>query len=534
MRIVQVASECHPFVKTGGLADAVQGLSAALAVRGHEVRVVLPAFRGALPDGATRLGTFAVAGAGRTWEATIWEAAPLWCGANTFPSPLPQRGRRWGKAPPSSCDGERSSPSGQTCRVWFVAIPPLYDRDGSPYLDRDGRAWWDNGERFAVFSRAAAMLALGLGPGAIAGWRAAVVHGHDWHAGLTSAFLRLGAEKEGIATPRTVFTIHNAAFQGWFPYSLFRALDLPDRWWDFRFLEAWGELNFLKAGVTLSDVVTTVSPGYAQELLAGKGDYGLQGALAQRAAEKAFLGIVNGIDPVAWNPLCDSHLASPIVPGRGFTAAKRSNRAALLARYGLGDTLEGNRALLVGFVGRLSEQKGVDWLLAALPETFERTPMRVVLLGSGDPLLERQAQTLAARYPQRLLVTIGYDESLAHLIYGGCDLFVMPSRFEPCGLAQLYAMRYGAVPVVRAVGGLRDTVIDESLGASANGFLFTGDGPQALGAALLRAFHCWRDRPRRWRTLVKNAMEGDYSWASRVSAYESLYRSEGGERGGET
>lgn len=519
MRILQVASECAPFVKTGGLADAVAGLSAALAARGHEVAVVLPAFRGALPREASPLGKVAVAGAGHLWEATIWEHT-------VFPpqgvAQTPRSKRGWHGQASSPLRKEPAPPN--PWRVWFVDIAPLYDREGTPYGNREGQDWWDNGERFAVLARAAAMLALGFGPGAIAGWRADVVHSHDWQAGLTSAFLRLLVETYNGLLPRTLFTIHNAAFQGWFPVTLFQALGLPDRWWDFRYLEAWGQLNFLKGGVTLSDVVTTVSPGYAAELLSGQGDYGLQGALAERANAGAFRGIVNGIDPIAWNPLADPYLAAPLAPGRRLTAAKRANRAALLARFG-GEAAS-REVPLAGFVGRLTEQKGVDWLVAALPELLERHVLHFVLLGSGDPRWEREARALAARYPQRCFVEIGYDEALAHLIYGASDCFVMPSRFEPCGLAQLYAMRYGAVPVVRAVGGLRDTVIDASDEARGNGFLFVEAGAQPLAEALVRAYRCWHDQPRRWQKLVRNAMEGDYSWYARIAEYEALYQGE--------
>ncbi len=490
MTIVHVASECYPFVKTGGLADAVAGLSAALARRGYHVRVLLPAYRGVIPPNTRMIAQWSVPGVGQLWPATLWEAEE-------------EAGRvHWG----------------------FLDIAPLFDRDGGPYLDPDGRDWWDNGERFAVFSRAAAQLVLGQVMGATH-WHAEVVHAHDWQTGLVAAFAHDLGGKAGVALPRLVFTIHNAAFQGWFPESLFRALGLPQKWWNFRFLEAWGQLNFLKAGVVLSDWVTTVSPGYAQELLSGIGAHGLEGALHERATQERFVGILNGIDDWQWNPAQDPNIARRYDSGRGLMAAKRENRTALLRALGASADEALRESPVAGFVGRLTEQKGVDWLMAAIPPLLTQTALRFVIIGSGDRSFEAALNELAVAHPDRLFCYFGYNEALAHQLYAGADCLVMPSRFEPCGLTQLYAMRYGTPPVARAVGGLQDTVIDVAQGPGANGFLFSGDGVEPLIAALRRAFDLWRSAPRRWRRLMVQGMERDDSWAARIPTYEAIYRS---------
>jgi starch synthase len=511
MRILHVTSECYPFVKTGGLADAVSGLAWAFAEGGDEVAVLLPAYRKTIPADAKPLGKLSVAGAGRVWPATLWEARLT---RSAPPSPVVKR------RPVAVGRGKERPIQQISLRVWFLDIPELYDRDGTPYCAPDGRDWWDNGERFAVLARAGALVALGSGD-LLNRWRADVVHSHDWQTGLTAAMLQVVAAERSLPLPHTVFTIHNATFQGWFPESLFWALGLPAHWWDYRWLEAWGQMNFLKAGVTVNNEVTTVSPSYAQELLNGVGDYGLAGALQVRANEGHFRGIVNGIDLSDWNPAADPHLVAPLAPHRGFAAAKRRNRAALLAEWGA----EGHDdAPVIGFVGRLTEQKGVDWLIESAPQWLSQTTLRLVLLGSGEKGLEAEVEALAHRFPDRVFVRLGYDERLAHRIFGGSDLFVMPSRFEPCGLAQLYAMHYGAVPVAHAVGGLRDTVIDASLGEEATGFLFTEGESRALSAAIVRAWTLWRTQLRRWRRLVANGMERDFSWQARRAAYDAIYR----------
>lgn len=491
LTVLHVASECYPFVKTGGLADAVAGMAAALAERGYAVRVLLPAYRGTIPPSARMLTEWHVPGAGQAWPAMLWEVAAEGC---------------------------------PTLQYWLLAIPPLYDRDGTPYLAPDGRDWWDNGERFAVLARASAQLALGEVPG-MGKWCADVVHAHDWQSGLVAPFLRQRSEERGAISPLTVFTIHNAAFQGWFPASLFHALGLPPAWWDYRRLEAWGQLNFLKAGVVLSDWVTTVSPGYAGELLAGVEAHGLEGALRERDAEGRFVGILNGIDTEKWDPARDLRIARRYDTGRGLVVAKRENRAALLRRLGASPA-EATRDLPVaGFVGRLTAQKGIDWLIEAMPALFAETLLRLVVVGSGEPAYEAVLRQLADRYPQRLFCHFGYDEALAHQLFAGADCFLMPSRFEPCGLTQLYAMRYGTPPVARAVGGLKDTVVDETAGGAANGFLFSGEGAAALADAVRRAVAVWHSAPRRWRRLMVQGMARDDSWATRVGAYETIYRS---------
>ncbi len=472
MRVLQVASECFPLVKTGGLADVVGALPAALAAEGIAVTTMLPGY----PAVMQTLG-----------EATATHPLPGFFG---------------GQARLLRC---------QAAMLDLVVLdaPHLYARPGSPYLAPGGREWEDNGTRFAALSAAAAMVARGvMGEGFDA------VHAHDWQAGLVGAYLRFGPQ------PRVpvVFTIHNLAFQGHYPAWLFPLLGLPAEAYALAGLEYHGGVGFLKAGLWFADRITTVSPSYATEIRTAEGGMGLDGLLRGRGGDVS--GILNGIDTTEWNPATDEHLAAR------FSAAdvvpRAENKAALQRRFGLAERAD---APLFGFVGRLAWQKGVDLILESLPWLLG-SGAQLAVLGSGDADLQERCLGAAAANAGRIGTVIGFDEGLARLIYGGADSVLVPSRFEPCGLAQLCALRYGAPPLVARVGGLADTVIDANEAAeaagSATGVQFAPVQVEMLGAALLRMVALYR-QPALWARLQANAMQADVSWQRSAARYAALF-----------
>ncbi len=477
MKILFASSEAFPLVKTGGLADVSASLPRALAALGHEVVLLLPAYRdalaAALPQGVRLL--------------TVMEQDGH--GVRLFETRLP----------------------GSEVRVWLVDCAAYFDRPGNPYLDADGHPWGDNARRFALFCRIGVRIArdaCGIG------WRPDAVHCNDWQTALLPLLLH-----EDEHRPARVFTIHNLAYQGLFPASEFHALGLPSRDWHPDSLEFHGQLCLIKAGIQYADRVTTVSPTYAREIRTAAFGCGLEGLLEHRAA--VLHGILNGIDTEVWDPEHDPAIV------RGFSAetldGKRANTHALRTELGLAAQAEGP---LLGFIGRLVEQKGVDLIVAALPAALQRGA-QVVLLGSGEPHLEAALTALAASHPGRVAVRLGYDEGLAHRIEAGADIFLMPSRFEPCGLNQLYSLRYGTVPVVHGVGGLADTVEDASPAALAaglaTGFVFREPSTAALSAAVQRAITLWHDEPAAWRGLQFAGMRRDVSWQASARAYLALY-----------
>jgi len=397
--------------------------------------------------------------------------------------------------------------------------PHLYARPGGPYADAQGADWPDNPRRFAALSWAAAEIGRGLLPD----WRPAVVHAHDWQAGLVPAYLRYGPHQDtGHDTgprPGTVFTVHNLAFQGWAPAALLGALRLPPEAFDIEGVEFFGGIGTLKAGLRLADRITTVSPTYAREIATPAEGMALDGLLRARAG--VLHGILNGIDEAAWNPAADPHLPAPF--DARHPEGREASRAALAARMGLA---EDPGALTLGVVSRLTGQKGMDLLLAALPALLGHG-MRLAVLGAGEPELERAFRAAAETNPGRVAVRIGYDEGLAHLIQGGCDALLVPSRFEPCGLTQLCALRYGALPVVARVGGLADTVIDANEAALASGVAtglqFAPPTAPALEAALARLAALWEDRAA-WRAIQANALRAPVGWSRSASRYAALYR----------
>ena len=402
MRVLFAASECWPLIKTGGLADVAYALPLALATAGHDLRVVLPAYRGLIDQ---------LSSARRVGQLDI-------------------RGQVFGIV-------EGQLP-GTALSVWLVDAPYLYARDGDPYRDASGRDFADNAWRFGCFCEAIHALALG----AIGGWRADVVHANDWQTGPALSWLSLAPQP-----PRRVFTIHNLAYQGYFGREAFDFLGLPPSLWNPEGVEMYGGFSFMKAGITGADVITTVSPTYASEIQTPAYGCGLDPLLRSRAAR--LVGIANGIDTAAWDPAHDPLLVRRYSVG-SLRQGKNANKRHLQSQLALADDVD---APLIGIVTRLAEQKGSDLILGALDGLMAAHPrLQFALLASGDRAQEQAWRDAAARYPQRIGVQLRYDEALAHRIEAGADLFLMPSRFEPCGLNQMYSQRYGTVPVVRRTG----------------------------------------------------------------------------------
>ena len=469
--VLAVVSEIFPLIKTGGLADVAGALPGALAAEGVTVRSLVPGYPQVLDalEGGVAVATL----------------DDLFGGAARIVA-----------AHASGLD------------LFVIDAPHLYARDGDPYRGPGGGDWPDNAFRFAALSRVALLLAQGL----VAGYRPDVVHAHDWQTGLVPAYLHYA----GAIDPPTVMTIHNLAFQGQFPAYLLALLGLPAEAFSIEGVEYYGAIGFLKAGLQFADRITTVSPTYAAEIRLPAGGMGMDGLLRTRA--DVLSGILNGIDTTVWDPAHDPHLAATFDVDR--LEQRATNKAALQERFGL---RRDPAKPLFGVISRLSAQKGIDLLLAALPVLLDGGG-QLVVLGAGEASLEAGLRA-AAGYD--VGAQIGYDEGLAHLIQGGCDALLMPSRFEPCGLTQLCAMRYGALPVVAHVGGLCDTVIDANEMALANGigtgFHFAPVQTEMLAAAILRALSVWR-QPEIWRRLQRNAMQTDVSWRYPAARYAALYR----------
>ena len=473
MRVLMVASEAVPFAKTGGLADVVGALPRALVRLGHDVDVVLPRYRG-IDEGS---------GIGRV-KVTLGH---LGADADVFAV---------------TSDGVRTI---------FVDHPGYFDRDF--LYGAAGHDYPDNPERFAFLTQAA------LGWAIDSGLQYHVIHAHDWQAGLLPVQLtqmfRLHAAPQRIPC---VFTIHNLAYQGVFDASWLPRLGLP---WDLMHIEAmeyWNRISYLKAGINFSRLITTVSPRYAEEIQTPELGFGFDGILRARAAD--VVGILNGIDYDQWNPACDPHLPEPYSASNlaGKTMAKRQ----LLSAFGLPETPDVMDRPLVGIVSRLVDQKGFD-LLAELAEELPRLDATFVVLGSGERRYEDFWLGLAARHPQTVGARIGSDEPLSHLVEGGADLFLMPSRFEPCGLNQMYSLRYGTVPVVRATGGLYDTVRNfNPRTGEGTGFTFEQYSAQALLDTLRWALATFTDRAA-WQKMQVRGMQQDFSWDASAREYVKVY-----------
>ena len=397
--------------------------------------------------------------------------------------------------------------------VYLLDAPALYQRDGGPYQDAAGQDWRDNAARFALLGWAAAA----LGHGADPHWRPDLVHAHDWHAGLAPVYLKLLAKDR--AAPPCVFTVHNLAFQGLFPASSCAGLGLPESLFGIDGVEYHGLLSFMKAGLQFADAITTVSPRYALEITTPEQGCGLDGVL--RARQARLCGILNGVDYELWNPATDP-LLNAHFDGKRMTGKARVKRA-LQRLLGLEERPD---ALLFAAVTRLTEQKGLHLLPPILPELVERGG-QLVILGSGDDAIESALRDALANHPGQATLRIGYDEDLAHRIIAAADVILVPSRFEPCGLTQLYGLRYGALPLVHAVGGLADTVTDCSLEAiddgSASGFVFHEFSSGALRGAVRRAF-ALRRRSTDWSAVQRHAMAQRFDWQAPAQAYRALYQ----------
>jgi len=484
MKLLFTASELFPLIKTGGLADVAQSLPNALSQLDVDIRVALPAYRQVLSSvSALRvLGWLRISG-GR--EVRILEAS----------------------------HPEVMAP------LWLVDAPMLFDRPGGPYTDAAGNDWPDNPARFALFSEAAALLSMdGLG----LGWKADTVHANDWQTGLVPAYL-----SQQSHPPHSVFTIHNLAYDCQFDYGEFRSLHLPLHWWSMEYGEFYERFSMLKAGLTFSEMITTVSPSYAREIRTHEYGYGYA-TILEANAEK-LTGILNGIDDKTWNPRTDPHLVAHYSVNSKVRPGKEANRLALLGALNASPAALENQGPLVGTVGRLVTQKGIDLLLEAIPPLLSGSNAQFVIIGSGEPRFEQELEELALAHPERVFCHIGYSETLAHQLEAGCDIFAMPSRYEPCGLNQMYSLRYGTPPVVRATGGLADTVKDanpENMeSGEANGFLFSETSSEALVTVFERAFALYQN-PNQWMKLIKNGMRADHGWRSSAQSYLDIYRAQ--------
>ena len=477
MRILHVASEIFPLVKTGGLADVIAALPPALAKRGLDARVLLPGLPGIL-DGIPKL-------------KPVLQIGPLF-GAAVMTL-------RLGRLP------------GSGLPAYVIDAPFLYRRGGNPYVGPDGQDWIDNHNRFALLGWVAAHLASGeLDPD----WCPDVVHAHDWHAGLASAYI----VQNPVLKTATVFTIHNLAFRGLFPLDCHAELGLPMRKLNPLGMEFHGKLSFMKAGLVYSNKITTVSPTYAREICTPEFGCGLDGVLRDRGNDLS--GILNGVDYDIWNPN-DPAIVKPYSASN--LKGKKACKLAMQYEFGLSRDAEGP---LFVVVSRLTTQKGMDLLLAALPDLLGEGA-QLAVLGTGDGDLEAGFRYAAETNPGKVAVHIGYDEVLSHRFMAGADVLLVPSRFEPCGLTQLYALRYGTLPLVRRVGGLADTVVDATQGnlqsGNATGFVFDEPSRHALGVRIRDACALYRDGAA-WKHVQRRGMEQNFSWDDSAANYEALYR----------
>jgi starch synthase len=474
MKVLSVASEVFPLVKTGGLADVVGALPTALAHAGVRMSVLVPGYPAVL--------------------AAIKGAKPVHPVKDLF-------------------GGKARLLSGQAAGMDLLVLdaPHLFDRKGGPYMGPDGKDWPDNAQRFAALSRIAAEAATGK----VAGLAFDILHVHDWQAALAAAYVRYS---EGPKV-KTLVTVHNIAFQGTFPASLFSQLDLPPWAYALDGLEYYGNISFLKGGLASADHISTVSPTYAQEITTPDFGMGLDGLLRER--RDVLSGIVNGIDDTVWNPAADKSLAKTYSPRS--RAARTTNKRELEKRLGL-DREDG---ILHGVVSRLTWQKGLD-LLAGHLDWLVASGARLALVGTGEPAIEQAFREAAIRHKGRVGTVFAYDEGLSHLVQAGADTMLVPSRFEPCGLTQLYGLRYGCVPIVARTGGLADTVIDANVAALsagvATGLQFSPVTSEALQFVLSRAHSLFADKPT-WAKIQARGMAQDVSWKASAASYANLYRS---------
>lgn len=481
VNILFACSELHPLIKTGGLADVACYLPQALQRAGQSVRIILPAYASVMKKivSAQPVATCTVYGHAVEVLETTFEATGM--------------------------------------ILYLVDCPALFSRGGGPYGDDSDNDWPDNAQRFGLFCQVVAELALNrLG----LAWLPDIVHCNDWQTGLIPVLLAAHTSR-----PSSVFTIHNLAYQGLFPQPEFDELALPvavnnTPLWDFRALEFHGQMSFIKGGIVFADAVNTVSPGYAREVLTPEFGCGLDGLL--RHCGDRFSGILNSIDTGDWDPATDPAITANY--DQHSLANKQQNKAALMTEFKLPNNED---TLLLGMVSRLTEQKGIGLLLDSLPMLL-KLPVKLVVLGSGDSVYEKAFQEYVTQYPTRISIRLGYDEALAHRVIAGVDALLIPSRYEPCGLTQMYSQRYGTVPIAHGVGGLQDTIVDmgeRSPWPDKNtGLLFHDFTVPAFIDAVTRAVDLHREQSR-WRELQLAAMGKDFSWAVSARKYAGLYRS---------
>ncbi|NBU88843.1 MAG: glycogen synthase GlgA [Betaproteobacteria bacterium] len=478
MRVLHVAAEAFPAVKTGGLADVVSALPAAMSALGTESTLLLPGYP-------------AVLDSGRSWHA------------------LAQWGPALGAAKVTLLRGEVP---GIDLPVWAVDAPWFYRRSGGPYHNPQGEDWPDNAQRFALLGWVAAQITVDDGLGQNSSFD--LVHAHDWHAALTCAYLAL---RQSDQVP-SVFTVHNLAYQGLFPYQDHALLGLPSQWMTPAGMEFHGRLSFMKAGLQFANRITTVSPTYSREIASVDHGHGLDGVIRGRLPH--VRGILNGIDDQVWDPSQDRFIAKNYSALQ--LAGKVACKQALCAEVGVPYDPQ---VPLLACVSRLSSQKGIDLMLASLPDWID-DGVQVVVQGSGDTALEMALRHASARYPGRFVALVGYDEARAHRILAGSDALLVPSRFEPCGLTQMYAMRYGSIPVVRRTGGLADTVIDISDGLAqgqpGTGLCFEQATAKALTSSVRRLLALFKHRAQ-WQQVQQRGMAMDWSWRGPAQAYQALY-----------
>ncbi|QGU31877.1 glycogen synthase GlgA [Thermochromatium tepidum] len=478
LRILVASSEAHPLIKTGGLADVAASLPAALRQLGHDARLVIPGY-------------------------------PLALRQLREPKPLGEIRLQGYRSAIRLIEGRHPD---HDLPVYLVDAPEYFAREGNPYCDPTGRDWGDNPDRFMLFCRVLALMAQGL---SALGWRPDVFHGNDWQTGPAPTLLQ-----DAPWSPARVFTIHNLAYQGLFDRATFDRLELPSALWNLAGLEFHQRLSFIKGGIVFSERVNTVSPTYAEEVRTVRFGCGLDGLLRQIGHR--FSGILNGIDYQVWNPAADPLIFQNYDAER--FGLKTENKLDIQRELGLPRSED---AFVLGYIGRLVEQKGVDLIQAILPELLQDPRVQIMILAAGERRSEQALLELAGANPRQIGVHIGYDEARAHRIEAGCDAFLMPSRFEPCGLNQIYSLRYGTPPIVHRTGGLVDTVVPataENLAkGTATGFVFDEPTPRALLGAVRWAMQIYRDDPEGWRRLAITGMAQDFSWESSARRYIDLY-----------
>lgn len=482
LRVLQVSAELHPLLKTGGLADVTGALPHALAAQGCDARVLLPGF----PAVMSALASVKLLG--------------------QFTAP-------WGETM-SLLTAHIQHPTNKPLHAYILDAPSLFDRPGNPYEDSHQQPYADNHRRFAALAWAAVEIAQGRD----VQWQPALVHAHDWHAGLVPVCLVQAAQRAGQTPVPTVFTVHNLAYQGLFPAGHFFELGLQPEHFQPEGVEYWGQLSFMKAGLHYASRITTVSPTYAEEIQTPEFGCGLDGLLRRRRGD--LVGILNGVDTHDWNPSTDPHLVKNYAASnlRGKAACK----AALQTEHGL--TLE-PQAPLFTVVSRLTEQKGLPLVLDAV-DSMVAQGAQLLILGTGEAALQQAFQAKAAQHAGKVAVHIGFDEALSHRVFSGSDVALVPSRFEPCGLTQMYALLYGSLPLVRRVGGLADTVVaatpDNLSSNTATGFVFEAMSGDAFAAAVHQALTLWQT-PASWRAMVKQGMSQAFSWETAAARYRDLY-----------